>query len=149
MRKGGDVLSEYRRRGVLAVVVFLAALIAAAPAFPEEEIARISQKEMKEMIDKGAGAVIVDNRPGVDYDQQHIKGALSLPWDMDIAAQARKILPKDKLIVTYCDCGPGEADSADVGSQLARAGFKNVKTLADGWSSWLDAGFPVEKGKRK
>jgi rhodanese-related sulfurtransferase len=133
--------------GVLAVAVFLAALMA-TPAFSEEEIARVSQKELKEMIDKGT-VVIVDNRPVVDYDQQHIKGALPLPWDMDIAAQARKILPKDKLIVTYCDCGPGESDSADVAGQLVRAGFKNVKTLADGWSSWLDAGLPVEKGKRK
>jgi rhodanese-related sulfurtransferase len=134
--------------GVLAVAFFLAALMA-APAFPEEEIARVSQKELKEMIDKGADVVIVDNRPVVDYDRQHIKGALPLPWDMDIADQARKTLPKDKLIVTYCDCGPGESDSADVAGQLVRAGFKNVKTLADGWSSWLDAGLPVEKGKIK
>ncbi len=141
-------MAEYRRTGLLAVAFFLAALMA-APAFSEEEIARISQKEMKEMIDKGADVVIVDNRPGVDYDRQHIKGALSLPWDMDIAAQARKILPQDKPIVTYCDCGAGESDSADVAGQLVRAGFKNVKTLADGWSSWLEAGFPVEKGKRK
>ena len=68
-----------------------------------------------------------------------------------MSEDAVKKLPrdKDKLIITYCDCGPGEADSVDVANQLTEAGYRNVKTLADGWSAWIEAGYPVDRTQRK
>ncbi len=135
------------------IILFLAAIIVGAStvayAVSSDEVARIDIKELKAMIERGDSVVIVDNRPKGEFDRQRIKDAVSLPWAMDVVPEAKKILPSDKLIVTYCACGPGESDSADVAAQLLNAGFKNVKTLKDGWEAWEEAGYPVEKGQKK
>ena len=44
---------------------------------------------------------IIDVRPKDSYDQAHIKGAVSIP-ETDVPTRLGE-LPKDKLIVTYCD----------------------------------------------
>jgi rhodanese-related sulfurtransferase len=132
---------------ILAALVMITA--AGVYAASSDDVARVNVKELKAMIDDGTAVVIVDNRPKGDFDRQRIKGAVSLPWAMDVAAAAKKALPSGKLIVTYCACGPGESDSADVAAQLLSAGFANVKTLKDGWEAWEAAGYPVEKGKVK
>jgi rhodanese-related sulfurtransferase len=56
-----------------------------------------------------------------------------------------EVLSPNIPVVTYCDCGPGEADGADVARQLIAMGFKDVKTLADpSITGWTDAGYPTE-----
>ncbi len=136
------------RKWMFLLIAGFVCWIALAPSVQAQDIARISPEELKGMIEKGTPVIIVDNRPKAEYDRQHIKGAVSLPWAADVSDGAKKILPPDKLVVTYCDCGPGESDSADVANQLILAGFNNVKTLADGWTPWLQSGYPVERGKK-
>jgi len=115
------------------------------PTTPEE-VSRISMEELKELMDSGADVVVVDCQPRSVYEQGHIPGAISLPWAMEITPADAQQLPQDKLIITYCDCGPGEADSADVALQLIRMGFKNVKVLADpSIRGWMEAGYPMEE----
>ena len=66
-----------------------------------------------------------------------------------IAWEDAKKLPKDKgrLIITYCDCGPGEEDSADIASRLKQMGFKYLKVLAyPSLRGWIEKGYPIEKG---
>ena len=128
----------------LTLIVFM---LAGVPA-RGQDIPRVSLEELKGMLEKKEPIVVVDNRPKAEFDRQHIKGAVSLPWEKDVSERAQEILPKDRLIVTYCDCGPGESDSADVANQLILAGFDRVKVLANGWTPWLEAGYPVEKGSR-
>ena len=43
-------------------------------------------------------------------------------------------------IVTYCGAGNRSALSTD---NLQRMGYTNVKSLAGGLQSWIDAGFPT------
>jgi rhodanese-related sulfurtransferase len=108
------------------------------------EIPRISIAELKALIDSGAEIVIADNRPRNIYDEKHIKGAISLPWKPHIVDDEDFGLPLGKPVVTYCDCGPGESDSAEIALQLMDAGFSNVSTLALGWSEWVKEGYPAE-----
>ncbi len=136
------------RKWMFLLIAGLVFWIAPAPSVQAQDIARISPEELKGMIEKGAPVIIVDNRPKAEFDRQHIQGAVSLPWAADAGEQAKKTLPSNKMIVTYCDCGPGESDSADVANQLILAGFNNVKTLADGWTPWLQSGSPVERGRK-
>jgi rhodanese-related sulfurtransferase len=113
------------------------------PTTPEE-VPRISLEEVKELMDSGADIVIVDDQPRSVYEQGHIKGAISLPWAMEITPIDTQQLPRDKLIITYCDCGPGEADSADIALRLIQMGFENVKVLADpSIRGWIEAGYPM------
>jgi 3-mercaptopyruvate sulfurtransferase SseA len=111
-----------------------------------DNVPRISKEELKALIDSGVDIVIVDNSPSVVYNEGHIKGAISLPWSENIVEDDNFGLPHGKPIITYCDCGEGEGDSADVACQLLALGFDDVKTLECGWSAWLQAGYPAEAG---
>lgn len=72
---------------------------AEAPANPVAEAPRISVADAKKAIDDGK-AVLVDVRSAMNYQQEHAKGAVSLPTH-EIAARMSE-LPKDKQIITYC-----------------------------------------------
>ena len=89
---------------MLKVIVSLAALLAAGglQAQPTESVAtapRISVADAKKALDAGK-AVLVDVRSAINYQQEHAKGAISLPTS-EIAARMSE-LPKDKQIITYC-----------------------------------------------
>jgi len=76
---------------------------------------------------------------------EHIKGAVTFPWKMEIKSPGD--LPKDKLLVLYCGCGH-EEDAGDVAMQLITDfGFRNIMVLDGGWFEWLALGYPTEKGK--
>ena len=97
------------------------------------------------MIDQGASVVILDTQPRAIFEKGHIKGAISFPWKARITLQDVSGLPRDKLIVTYCSCGPGEADSANVAEQLVELGFRNVKVLVDpSIGGWKQAVCPLQ-----
>jgi len=108
------------------------------PYISAEDVPRISIEELKSLVDSGADIVIVDCQPASVYSTLHITGAISIPWAMELsAADIAKLPDKDAQIITYCDCGPGEADSADTGAKLIRKGYTDVKVLIDpsirGW----------------
>jgi rhodanese-related sulfurtransferase len=129
-----------------AAMLFL--LILGSAQAMAQDVPRINIQELKKMMDSGKAVTIIDAQPKDVYKDGHIKGAISLPWRSQIPLEDVWNIPKDKLVVTYCDCGPGESDSADVASQLLQFGFENVKVLGDpSIKGWKDAGYPVEKGK--
>jgi len=128
------------------VVTLFLVLIAAVYAAAQSKAPRISIQELKAMMDKKTPVTIIDVQPKNIYAEGHIKGAISLPASKKIALEDVWSLPSDQLIVTYCDCGPGEADSADVAAQLFQFGYDNVKVLGDpSIRGWKKAGYPLEK----
>lgn len=133
---------------VLGSMVLAWLIMAGVNAVAQGDVPRISIQELKKMMDSGKPVTIIDAQSKDVYKAGHIKGAISLPWRSQIPLEDVWNLPKDKPIVTYCDCGPGESDSADVASQLIQFGFEDVKVLRDpSIKGWKDAGYPVEKGK--
>ena len=96
---------------MLKVIAPLAALLLGGiyvPAYvqaqapPADTIAtapRISAADAKKAVDAGK-AVLVDVRSAQNYQQEHAKGALSVPTN-EIATRMSE-LPKDKQIITYC-----------------------------------------------
>ena len=110
-----------------------------------DEIPRITIEELRTLIDDKADVVILDVQLKSTYDKGHIKGALSFPWTAELTDGQARRLPRSKLIITYCDCGPGETDSAGMAAQLIDLGFDNVKILKDpSIRGWKKAGFPME-----
>jgi rhodanese-related sulfurtransferase len=111
-----------------------------------DEIPRISIADLKTLIDGKADIVVLDCQGKSAYAKGHIPGAVSLPWVASLNPEDVERLPAGKPIVTYCDCGPGEADSADVASQLIGMGITDVKVLADpAIRGWIKAGYPAER----
>lgn len=111
-----------------------------------KEIPRITIEELKQKVDNGGDIVVLDAQPKAIYDKGHIKGALSFPWASKLTQWDVRHIPRDKMIIIYCDCGPGEADSSELAAQLREMGFNNVKVLADpSIKGWIRAGYPTGK----
>ncbi|HEX8502600.1 MAG TPA: rhodanese-like domain-containing protein [Pyrinomonadaceae bacterium] len=62
-------------------------------------IRRVGPAELQQMVESGR-AVVYDTRTKASYDQEHIKGALSMPHD-EVANRLGEF-PKDKTLVFYC-----------------------------------------------
>ena len=102
----------------------------------------ISKEELIRRIEAGT-AVVIDARPGVEYRQGHIAGALSIP--VDELAQRLNELPEDREIVAYCR-GP-YCVYADESVQLLRSHGINAARLEDGFPEWAAAGLPIAAGE--
>jgi rhodanese-related sulfurtransferase len=105
----------------------------------------VSLEEARALFEKDA-ASFVDARPSQHYEEGHIRGALSLPWqEVETAfAEVTGRLEPEKIIITYCD-----GEDCDLSHSLAvflrEMGFTNVRVLVNGWTLWQRAQLPVEK----
>ncbi len=89
------------------------------------------------------GFVIVDARTPEAYAAGHVPGAVNLPHrSMDPASTA--FLPKDKLMVVYCD-GIGCNASTKGALKLTQLGFR-AKELLGGLDWWRRDGYEVVQG---
>ena len=62
-------------------------------------VRRVGPAELQQMVESG-GVVIYDTRSKASYEQEHIKGSLSMPSD-EVAARMGE-LPRGKTLVFYC-----------------------------------------------
>ncbi len=135
-----------RNRFVLFAILTALLMTGIIHAATKADVPRISIQELKAMLDSGTPVTILDAQPESIYAEEHIQGAISLPWKSQLDLEDVWSLPSDIPIVTYCDCGPGESDSADVAAQLMQMGFDDVKVLKDpSIRGWKEAGYPIEK----
>ena len=136
-----------RKIGIVAMSVWTVLFVfMSVCAALQSDIPHISIEELKKMMDKGEEVTIIDAQPADIYAEGHIKGAISIPWKSQIALEDVWNLPNDIPIITYCDCGPGEADSTDMARQLIDMGYYDVMVLSDpSIKGWKKAGYPIEK----
>jgi cytochrome c oxidase cbb3-type subunit 3/ubiquinol-cytochrome c reductase cytochrome c subunit len=93
---------------------------------------------------RGARMVLLDARAPSDYMNQHIAGAVSVPF-YDPDAYFPK-LPKNSWMVCYCACP--HAESGQLASKLLAAGFKKVTVLDEGIRVWAEQKFPLSTGDK-
>jgi rhodanese-related sulfurtransferase len=87
--------------------------------------------------------VVVDCRSPESFAKAHLPGAVNLPYrTMDSASAA--VLPKDKLVITYCTSVACNASTKGA-ARLAALGFR-VKEMLGGIEAWNAEGYPVERG---
>ncbi len=102
---------------------------------------RISRDDIRAMLRRG-DAVLIDVRPSVEYENGHLPGAMSLPYD-ELPHRLSE-LPRDKRIVTYCR--GTYCMSADEAVMVLRTkGFDAVR-LEGGWPEWRSEGRVAEIG---
>ena len=97
----------------------------------------------------GGAAFFLDARAPADYAAGHIANAFSLPAeavDEHFAAVAAMLTP-DSAIVCYCDGVECEL-SHHLAELLRQRGYKNVRILKNGWTSWRGAGYPTNTGEQ-
>jgi rhodanese-related sulfurtransferase len=81
--------------------------------------------------------VLLDVRPAVEYEEDHIPGAISMPPD-DLPARIDE-LPRDRTIVAYCR-GAYCLFADDAVAFLRGRGFEAYR-LEGGWPEWAAAQF--------
>lgn len=108
-----------------------------------DDFQRISLEDAKKEFDAGT-AIIVDARGKDEFKTEHIKGAISFPYD-DFDKKFKK-LPKDKKIIVYCSC-PSEHTSGMTVQKFNENNFKNAYAMIGGTKAWKAAGYPMAQGK--
>jgi rhodanese-related sulfurtransferase len=99
----------------------------------------MTPEELKKHIDtRSRDIVIVDTAAPPIWEDEHIPGAINLPYTKNLAAPVP--LPRDKTLVIYCACKDHE-DSTEMARQLTFLGYQKVKVLKGGWFKWLDLGY--------
>ena len=78
---------------------------------------------------------IVDARDAAQFEKEHIPGAVNIEWRQAVARRAE--LPKDRMVVMYCNSG---SLSAQAVFALRLLGYDNVKVLQDGIEGWKAKG---------
>jgi cytochrome c oxidase cbb3-type subunit III len=88
---------------------------------------------------RGARMALLDARAPSDYANEHIAGAVSVPF-YDPSPYL-KHLPKNAWLVSYCACP--HAESKTLAQKLTDAGFTKVTVLNEGLGVWKARGYPV------
>ncbi len=90
------------------------------------------------------GALFVDARPSIFYEQGHIKGAVNVPsalFDIMYMMELSEV-DKNKNIIVY-----GRTISSHYDEQVARKlvirGHRNIMILKGGLSAWKKKGYPI------
>jgi rhodanese-related sulfurtransferase len=78
---------------------------------------------------------IIDARDANQFAQDHIPGAVNIEWRQAVAR--RDEIPRDGLVVVYCNSG---SLSAQAVYALRLLGWDNVKVLQDGLEGWKQKG---------
>ena len=105
--------------------------------------AMVSVDAAKAQLDRGARMAFLDARAPDDYVQEHIAGAVSVPfYDPGPYLAA---LPKDAWLICYCACP--HAESGKLAQKLLDAGFKTVTVLDEGLIVWKQRGYAVRAGR--
>ncbi len=89
--------------------------------------------------------VFVDARSRDDYEEGHIKGAVSLPvgeFDEKIDVFLEEY-SSEKAIVTYCS-GRTCEDSHRLAQLLLAFGYTEINVFIDGFPGWKAEGYPIE-----
>lgn len=101
----------------------------------DELASRLSRREV----------VVLDVRPGAEFEAGHIAGARSVP--ITELRRHLRALPKDADVIAYCR-GPYCVYADDAVRVLNRRGFR-ARRLIDGFPEWKRAGLPVAVGSER
>jgi rhodanese-related sulfurtransferase/predicted transcriptional regulator len=115
----------------------LAEVERAAADYLGEDVEAIGSDELRKRLRRGE-VVLVDVRPGEEYEAGHIEGARSIP--IDELDERLAELPADREVVAYCR-GPFCAYAHEAVRRLQRSG-RQARRLGDGWPEWRLAGAP-------
>ena len=112
--------------------------------------AYLGKRDGVDVVDRGELAarlrrgevIVLDVRPGSEYEAGHIRGARSVP--VTELRRHLRVLPKDAEVVAYCR-GPYCVYADEAVRLLHKRGFQ-ARRLEDGFPEWKRAGLPVASG---
>lgn len=100
----------------------------------------IDPADLHALLTANAAVVVVDARSADAYAREHIPGAVNIPH-RTMAAATTATVPRDALVVTYCD-GIGCNASTKGALNMTRLEFR-VRELIGGLDWWKRDGYPT------
>jgi len=97
---------------------------------------------VKGELDRGARMALLDARAPSDYLNEHIGGAVSVPFYDPEPYLAQ--LPKQTWLVCYCACP--HAESGQLAQKLMAKGFAKVTILDEGLGVWRSRKYTTHAG---
>jgi len=95
----------------------------------------LTAPQLKQLIDSGEPILFIDVRTACEFNEEHIRGAVNIPYDK-LGIKSSQI-PKDQKVVLYCDTGARAVSGAVL---LGQKGFQNIYTLKEGYSVYKNLG---------
>lgn len=145
--------SFYSLAGLLVIALSSPALAAVQTPDSISGTTVVTAEKAKEMV--ASGVLIVDTRVANEYVEQHIKGAVNVPYKEKSAKSVKfdssqdsfdlSKLPADKNTPIIFYCNAGECWKSYKSSvQAVKAGYKKIYWLRGGIPEWKAKGYPVE-----
>jgi rhodanese-related sulfurtransferase len=105
------------------------------------EATRVTADEVMARLSRGEPLVFVDARGEEAWNEssEKLPGALRLSPEVKDVEETLPIIPRDRSVITYCDC-PHEESAARVARFLAGRGYSDVHPLYGGVEAWRRAG---------
>jgi rhodanese-related sulfurtransferase len=105
----------------------------------------VSTEQLKTMIDEKKEVVLVDTRTAEEFQEAHIRGAISIPEKTFESQLALLPVDKNTMIVLYCNgvkCGK----SRKAAKKAETAGYRNLVLYAEGFPVWEEKGYAIVAG---
>jgi len=114
-------------------------------------VTQVSPGDVKDELDRGDVALVVDVREPEEFGGGHVPGAINIPRGvLEIKADPRVPATDPRLsgdqeakVVVYCGQAPGFR-ALSAANTLSEMGYSNVVAMAAGTSGWQEAGLPLE-----
>ena len=104
-------------------------------------VREVTAEDVRARLEAGAPFHLIDVREDREWNEGRLPHALHIGKGV-IERDIEKHVPDDAdEIVLYCGGGFRSALAAEA---LQRMGYRNVLSMAGGYSGWREAGFPVE-----
>jgi len=109
-------------------------------ALPIEKLNLLTAADLKEMMAKDEGLLVVDVRSLDEYNGGHIEGSKHVY--AGLVEQRAGEIPRDRPVALICKSG---TRSGFASSMLLRMGYRNVYNVLGGMTAWVNAGYTVAK----
>jgi len=129
-RVGADRIVGYLDGGMVAWAV---------AGFKTSHIELISAEDLHDMITGDGDFILLDIRAPLEYEDNHIDGAINIPV-ADLRTRHNE-LDKDKTTVLICSSGNRSSLGASI---LKQHGFKDIYNVAGGMTGYSAAGYTRE-----
>ena len=143
-----DILASLGKWGILLVALAFAVYLAKKwwqrySFLKDLRMARITVKELDELLQSGNPPTIIDVRTGIAQQGGRIPGAMVMSADDDLSALVTNPATNSEVII-YCAC-PNEATAARLAKKLMQRGYTRVRPLTGGIDAWIAAGYSLEQ----
>lgn len=107
----------------------------------DAEVKNVKADEAAKLVEAGK-VTVIDVRTPDEFKGGHIKGARNIDISSETFERDLAALDKSKPYLVHCQGGGRSTRSLKTFEKL---GFKDIYHLDEGFSSWEEAGKPVEK----